>query len=346
MSTHLVFRLEEEGSHRNLKQFEEPKPVIDRHEVLVKVRGISLNYRDIVIANGGYPFPNKEKVIPCSDAAGEVVEIGSSVEGLKVGDHVVANFDVSNLYGPQSDWQHGHGGPIDGMLRQYVSLPGNAVVKIPKHAKLSFTEMASLVCTGTTAWNALYGNIPLKPGQTVLFQGTGGVSITGLILAKAAGATTIITSSSDKKLQLVTKKYGPDHVINYKTTPNWAAEAKRITAGRGVDHVFENGGSGTIKQSIECITMGGIISVIGFLSEAKQEEMPDVAGLALSKGCVVRGITVGSKQLLEEMVRFVVNRELRPPVEKTFRFSTEEVIAAYDYLQSGTHIGKVCISLD
>ncbi|PMD30294.1 putative zinc-type alcohol dehydrogenase-like protein [Hyaloscypha variabilis F] len=314
MSTHLVFRLQGKESHRNLKQFEEPKPVIDKYEVLVKVRGISLNYRDIVIASGGYPFPTKDNGIPTSDAAGEVVEVGSSVEGLEVGDHVIGNFDVSNLYGQQKDWLHAHGGPIDGMLRQYITLPGHAVVKIPKHAKLNFTEMASLVCTGTTAWNALYGIIPLKPGQTVLFQ--------------------------------VKEKYGPDRVINYKTTPYWAAEAKRITGGRGVDHVFENGGSGTIKQSIDCIVMGGIISVIGFLSDAKQEDMPDVAGLALSKGCIVRGITVGSKQLLEDMVRFVVNRELRPPVDKVFGFSTEEVIAAYDYLQSGAHIGKVCISLD
>jgi len=176
--------------------------------------------------------------------------------------------------------------------------------------------------------------------------GTGGVSITGLILAKAAGATTIITSSSDEKLQLVKDKYGPDHVINYKMTPDWAAEAKKMTGGRGVDHVFENGGSGTIKQSIECITMGGIISVIGFLLDAKQDEMPDVAGLALSKGCIVRGITVGSKQLLEDMVRFVVNRGLHPPIDKTFGFSTEGVAAAYGYLQSRTHVGKVCISPD
>jgi NADPH:quinone reductase-like Zn-dependent oxidoreductase len=150
------------------------------------------------------------------------------------------------------------------------------------------------------------------------------------MLAKAAGATTIITSSSDEKLKLVKEKYGPDYVINYKTTPDWAAEAKRVTGGRAVDHVFENGGSGTVKQSIDCIVMGGIISVIGFLSDANQEEMPDVAGLALSKGCIVRGITVGSKQLLEDMVRFFVNRELRPPVDKVFGFSTEEVIAAYD----------------
>ena len=166
------------------------------------------------------------------------------------------------------------------------------------------------------------------------------------MLAKAAGATTIITSSSSAKLDLVKTKYGPDFVVNYKKTPNWGAEVNKITEGRGVDYILENGGSGTIKQSVECIAMGGIIAIVGFLSQAKQEKMPDVAGLALSKGCVIRGINVGSKQLLEELVRFVIQKELYPPVEKVFGFSTEEVIVAYDYLQGGTHIGKVCISLD
>jgi NADPH:quinone reductase-like Zn-dependent oxidoreductase len=208
--------------------------------------------------------------------------------------------------------------------------------------------------------------VPLKPGQTVLSKvnlpdvvavkvrrnllgcsiGTGGVSITGLILAKAAGAISIITSSSDEKLALVQEKYGADHIINYKTTPNWSAEANRITDEHGVDYIFENGGSGSIAQSVNCIAMGGIISAIGFLTQAKEGEVPDAAMLALSKACIIRGIAVGSKQLLGELVRFVVNKELAPPVEKTFGFSREEVTAAYGYLASGSHIGKVCITLD
>jgi NADPH:quinone reductase-like Zn-dependent oxidoreductase len=166
------------------------------------------------------------------------------------------------------------------------------------------------------------------------------------MLAKAAGARTIITSSSDDKLEFVQKKYGVDHIINYKSTPDWAAEAKKITGGEGVDYILENGGSGTIKQSIECIKMGGSIAVIGFLATAKQEDMPDVAGLALSKGCIVRGITVGSKQLLEELVQFVVTKGLEPPVEKTFGFSPEDVMAAYEYMQGGSHVGKICISIE
>jgi NADPH:quinone reductase-like Zn-dependent oxidoreductase len=173
MLSHIVYRLQQRGSHHNLKRLSEPKPIISKHEVLVKIHAISLNYRDLGlgVADGSYPFPVKDKVVPCSDGAGEVVEVGASVEGLEIGDRVITVFDGSNLYGPQSDWQHGHGGPVDGVLREYIALPRTSVVKIPKNGKLSFSQMAALVCTGTTAWNVLYGNLPLRPGQTVLFQG-------------------------------------------------------------------------------------------------------------------------------------------------------------------------------
>jgi NADPH:quinone reductase-like Zn-dependent oxidoreductase len=167
--------------------------------------------------------------------------------------------------------------------------------------------------------------------------------MTGLMLAKAAGATTIVTSSSDEKLAMAREKYGLDHCINYKTTPNWAEKALEFTEGRGVDVIFENGGSGTIAQSLECIARGGQINVIGFLSPAK--EMPDVASLVLARGCIVRGVVVGSKQLTEEMMAFVCRKNLQVPVEKTFGFSREEVLEAYRYLESGSHVGKVCIQV-
>lgn len=169
------------------------------------------------------------------------------------------------------------------------------------------------------------------------------MSITGLVLAKAAGATTIITSSSENKLAYVKEKYGADHVINYKKTPNWAAEAQKITGGQGVDFILENGGSGTIKQSLDAIAYGGVISCIGFLSYASQDEMPDVALNALGKGAVVRGIMVGSKQQLEDVVRFIGNRNLQIPVEKIFKFSRDGFIEALDFMTGGQHIGKVCI---
>lgn len=170
-STHEVYRLSSQGSHHNIHPHTEPLPTIDSHEILLKICGLALNYRDIVIANGSYPFPVKDGVIPCSDASGEIIKVGSLVDGFKVGDYVVASFDATNLYGPQKDWHHGHGGPVDGFLCEYAALAASAVVKIPEATKLSFVQMAALVCTGVTAWNALYGNIPLKPGQTVLFQG-------------------------------------------------------------------------------------------------------------------------------------------------------------------------------
>ncbi|KAJ1559992.1 hypothetical protein HK405_008628 [Cladochytrium tenue] len=329
-----------------LKLFEEPVPsAIGAREVLVRVRAVALNYRDYAIVTSRYPFPVKDKVVPCSDAAGEVVQVGSGVRrSLAVGDFVIFSFD--HLYGPQINWHNGLGGPVDGVLRQYIVLPAEAVVKVPHGSNLTPAQWASLGCTGVTAWNSLYGNIPLKPGQTVLLQGTGGVSITGLILAKAFGATTIITSSSDEKLRLVKEKYGADYTINYKTTPDWASEALRITDGEGVDYIFKNGGVGTIKQSLTAIRMGGVISVIGFLAKIAQEDMPDVAALALAKGAVVRGITIGSTQLLEDVVNFVGKRLLPVPVERTFGFSRDEVVRAYEFLASGQHVGKVCIPVD
>lgn len=175
--------------------------------------------------------------------------------------------------------------------------------------------------------------------------GTGGVSITGLILAKAAGATTIITSSSDAKLKHVQQTYGADFTVNYKTTPDWSAEVQRLTHGRGADLVFENGGAGTIAQSIRAVAYGGCVAVIGFLAACPQDEMPDVAALALAKGAVVRGIMVGSKQHLEEVTRFVVARGLAVPVEREFGSGRDEIVAAFEYLTSGTHVGKVCIRM-
>lgn len=345
MASHTVFRL----AHRNgLDAFEprsEPIPTIDRHELLIKVRSVALNYRDIAIATSKYPFPTKEDLVPCSDAMGEVAEVGSSVEGFQAGDKVIVAFDPTAQYGTIDNWDHALGGPKDGVLREYIAVPYTGAVKLPAGSTLKDEQWAALVCTGVTAWNSLFGNVPIRPGQTVLFQGTGGVSITGLVLAKALGAKTIITSSSDDKLKYAKERFGADYTINYKKTPDWASEANNITGDKGVDHILENGGSGTIKQSIEAIKFGGIISVIGFLSRASQEEMPDVASLALSKGCVVRGVIIGSKQLLEEVVQFAGAQNLDIPVEKTFEFSKAGVTEALEAMASGKVIGKACIKL-
>ncbi len=179
-----------------------------------------------------------------------------------------------------------------------------------------------------------------------IFLGTGGISLTALVFAKAAGATTIVTSSSDEKLEYVKSKYGADHTINYNKTPNWAAEVQRITNGKGVDHIIEVTGAGTIEQSIESVAHGGIISIIGFMAPLPQEKMPDVSFLTLSHSCVLRGVLGGSKQQLEEAVRFVGSRGLQMPLDKSFGFNREDIIAALEYVASGKHMGKVCINLE
>jgi NADPH:quinone reductase-like Zn-dependent oxidoreductase len=345
MSTQKVYRLAKRESIQDLRLADEPVPEPTASEVLIRIRSVALNYRDLAVATGRYPFAVKDNVVPCSDLAGDVVKAGSHADEFSPGDRVIASFDLKTPYGALKDWKHSLGGCFDGTLRQYISLPASALVKIPAESPLSYASLASLVCTGSTAWNSLYGNVPLKPGQTVLFLGTGGVSITGLILAKAAGAKTIITSSSDAKLKYVKDTYGPDHVINYKETPNWSEEVLRITNGAGADHILENGGAGTIAQSINAVAYGGVISVIGFLAPCPQEKMPDVAGLALSKGAVVRGIMIGSKQQLEDVTRFVVSKGLQMPVEKEFGFSREEVVKAFETMAAGSHIGKICISV-
>ncbi|WYZ34747.1 hypothetical protein EsH8_I_001023 [Colletotrichum jinshuiense] len=345
MATQQVFRLPQRSSIHDLREETEPVPEPSSYEVLVRIRSVALNFRDFAVATGKYPFPVKDNVVPCSDLSGDVVKVGSQVKELFAeGDKVIAVFDLNTLYGPILDWDHSLGGCLDGALREFIALPSSALVKIPSDTRLSYAQLSALVCVGSTAWNALYGNVQLKPGQTVLFLGTGGVSIMGLILAKAAGATTIITSSSDSKLQHVQETYGADFVINYKTK-NWSQEVLKITKGHGADFIFENGGAGTIAESINAVAYGGSIAVIGFLASCPQEKMPDVAALALSKGAVVRGIMVGSRQHLEEVTRYVVDRGLKVPVEKEFGYGRDEVVAAFEYLSSGAHIGKVCINV-
>lgn len=175
---------------------------------------------------------------------------------------------------------------------------------------------------------------------------TGGISITGLILAKAAGAKTIITCSSESKLKYVQDTWDADFTVDYKTNPKWSEEVLNITKGHGADYIFENGGAGTIAESINAIAYGGCIAVIGFLAPCPQDKMPDVAALALSTGAVVRGIMVGSQQQSEEVTRFVTAKNLRLPVEKEFGFSRAEVLSAFEYMTSGQHVGKVSITVN
>ncbi|KAG2194081.1 hypothetical protein INT46_006932 [Mucor plumbeus] len=337
-----VYRLtDKSASYRGIKQYQENLDLnLGKNEVLIKIKAVSLNYRDFAVASGKYPLPVKDNVIPGSDAAAEVIQIGSSVTNLAVGDRVITNFDPENLYGPQTSNLTAFGAPQDGVLTQYNILPSYAVNKLPKGSHLTDEEAAVLVCTGVTAWNVFYGSgNRFVAGQTVLMLGTGGVSMTALILAKAAGAITIITSSSDEKLKYVQEKWGVDYAINYKFYPDWEKKVLEITQGQGVDFVIENGGSSTIMKSLASTKMGGQVANIGFLENAK--EMPDILSLVLGRAIHLRGISVGSKQLAEELIRFVHAKKLNMPVEKVFGFSVDQVHAAYASIKSQIFIGKI-----
>ncbi|GAP83810.2 putative NADP-binding protein [Rosellinia necatrix] len=351
-----VFRLTAFDGFDSLQPFREPIPKPSAGEVLVKVRGVALNYRDVAIATSAYLAPVKDNVIPCCDMAGEVVAVGPATESfnppaLAVGDAVIAPVAPSFLYGARNRrpdaldfaWSAGKG---DGVLREYIAAAAHSLVKLPPcETARDFLRWAATPCTVSMVWNAFYGNTPLKPGDTVLVLGTGGVSITALVLAKAAGATTIVTSSSDEKLEFVRTRLGADHVINYKTTPDWAAEVQRMTGGEGVDHVIEVGGLGTMQQSLAAVARGGLITVIGFLTGGPQGQVPDVTMAALGRALTIRGVTGGSKQQLEEAIRFMSARGLELPVDKVFAFERGEVIAALKHIESGAHIGKVCVKV-
>ncbi|TFY79185.1 hypothetical protein EWM64_g4828 [Hericium alpestre] len=336
----LAYRITEfAGPLEGLTQVEEPIPKPRAHEVLVRIHAASLNFRDYAVLSKLYPFPIKNNVVPGSDMAGEVVAVGEGVDAYKVGDRVTANFDQENFYGPSKDWNTGLGAPIDGVLQKYRVFHEMGLLHFPKH--LSYEEAACWPCTGVTAWNALFGGIPIIPGQTVLLQGTGGVSMTALQLAHTMGAKTIITSSSDKKLELA-KEMGATHTINYKKQPDWDKVVKQLTEGRGADHILDVVGINEIERCFGSVKQGGVISTIGFLG-GELKAYPNVPALALSTGAILRGINIGSKQLHEDLLRFVDTNKLRPHIDKVFPF--EQTREALDYLSKGQHSGKIVIKV-
>ncbi|KAJ5509380.1 Polyketide synthase enoylreductase [Penicillium freii] len=319
-------------------------PKVGENEVLVKFQAASLNYRDLTIPKGFYPFPLSIPVVPGSDGAGEVIEVGSKVIEFKKGDHVATLFNQGHQYGDVdiSATGTGLGGVIDGVLREYGVFNEQGLVKAPKN--LDAREASTLSCAALTSWNALYGLKPLKPGQVVLVQGTGGVSMFGLQFAKAAGATVIATTSSAEKAEKL-KKLGADHVINYKTEPNWGEAARKLTPdGAGVDHIIEVGGSGTLQQSFKCVKFEGIISVIGFLGGVDPKTQPTVLE-TLSNICTVRGVYVGSKALMRDMIRAIEANDIHPVVDEKV-FSLDETREAYDYMWAQKHFGKLTIKIN
>jgi NADPH:quinone reductase-like Zn-dependent oxidoreductase len=320
-----------------LVKVERPDPKPAYRQVVVKVKACSLNFRDLGIVRGTYRMPVRENLIPLSDGAGEVIEVGPGVTRVKVGDGVAGCFFQRWAGGEAPADVHASalGGGIDGMLAEYALLEEDGIVKIPGH--LSLEEGATLPCAGVTVWNAMMEHAKLIAGQTVLLQGTGGVSIFGLQLARTMGIQVIITSSSDDKLARA-KALGANHGINYKTTPDWEKAALGLTSGRGVEHVVEVGGAATLARSFGAIRVGGKISMIGGLSGPATELNP---GLIFARRANVQGISVGSMQMFEAMSRAIAASGIKPVLDKIFHF--DEAQAAYRHMASGAHFGKIVI---
>ncbi|KAK0460398.1 alcohol dehydrogenase superfamily protein [Desarmillaria tabescens] len=331
------------GSYTNLTLQTTPVPdIIKSTDVLVKVHAVSLQYRDLLIASNRYFIGNLlDNLIPCCDMAGEVVATGADVTRWKVGDRVCANPSMEYLDGDvdADTLRMALGGGRHGVLTEYKTFPDYSLVRIPEH--LSYEEASTLPCAALTAYNALMGPRPVKAGDTVLVLGTGGVSIFGLQFAVASGATVIATSSSDAKLEIA-KKLGATHTINYNTTPDWDKEVLRLTDGRGVDHVLEVGGAGTLGKSIMAVRCAGYVHIIGLVSQ-DSPELTNVVGLCIGKGINLRGVLIGSTAQFESMNRLLRAHpeSTRPVVDKVFSF--EEAIEAYAYLESQKHVGKIVI---
>ena len=338
-----VYRLTKPGEgiqylEQSSASVEKPK----RGQVLVRIHAASLNYRDILVSDGRYPRPYAENLIPVSDGAGEVVQVGDDVTEYKVGDRVCGLFHQYWIDGEFKDEHMGGtlGGGIQGMLQHYRVFDTKGLIKFPAH--LSYEEASTLPCAALTAWNALAENPTqhIGPDQTVLVLGTGGVSIFAIQFAAAAGARVIVTSSSDAKLAKAKELVATDF-INYSKNPNWDEKVREITNGRGVDHVMEVGGAGTLERSLKAVKRGGQIHMIGVLAGSASV---DYGAAILFGGLTLRGLLVGSKGMFERMNRTIQHHNIKPVVDRVFPFA--EAKEALEYFSSQKHVGKVVIRID
>jgi NADPH:quinone reductase-like Zn-dependent oxidoreductase len=324
----------------NLKLVERPKPEPAGHgEVLVRIRACSLNYRDLMVVKGVYNPKMRLPIVPFSDGAGVVEAVGPGVTRMKPGDRVTPIFMQAWIDGPLTDAKSHSalGGAIDGVLSEYVVFHETGLVPTPTH--LTDEQAACLPCAAVTAWNALVTQGSLKAGDTVLVQGTGGVSLFALQFAKAHGARVIATSSSNEKLARV-KNLGADETINYKATPDWEKRATELTGGVGVDHVVEVGGAETFERSLRAIRPMGIVSQIGVLTGVAKDL--NIAPI-LMKHARIQGIYVGSRAMFEDMNRAIVQDKIVPVVDKVFPF--EQVPDALRHMESGSHFGKIVVKV-
>jgi NADPH:quinone reductase-like Zn-dependent oxidoreductase len=332
------YRFASEGDRFCLELVTKPDPQAGAGEVLVRVRACSLNYRDLVMLRNERKLP-VGGIVPLSDGAGEVVAVGAGVTTRQPGERVVADFFRR--------WPHGRfnkiamdsaqGGAVDGMLSELVVLPADAVTLIPQH--LSFAEAATLPCAALTAWNALVTRGNLRAGDSVLVLGSGGVSIFALQIARALGATVIATTSSANKIERL-KALGANHVIDTRARSDWETAVFELTNKRGVDHVIEVGGVGSLERSIKAVAHAGHIALIGVL--AGTQPPTNLFSLA-HKNINLSGIYVGSIEHFDAMNRFLAAHNIHPVIDRTFAFA--DAAKAYDHLSSGSHLGKVVITL-
>ena len=327
----------DKGYRLALRSVEIPAP--KSNEVVVRIRAVSLNHRDLYVLQGVYGGDASGRV-PVSDGAGEVVALGPGAKRFKVGDRVATTFFESWNNGPPTPAAIARsrgGADAAGVLSETIVTHEDGLVRIPDH--LSFEEAATLPCAGVTAWNGLFTHGHLQRDQFVLLEGTGGVSIFGLQFAAAAGARPIITSSSDAKLERA-RSLGAVATVNYRTHPEWQKEVRAATKGAGVSHVLEIGGKDTLPKALASLGLGGHVALIGGLTGF--EGSVDVGAVTGSLGSLT-SIYVGSREEFEAMNAFIAKHRLKPVIDRVFPF--DEAPAAFDYLESGSHFGKVVIRL-
>jgi NADPH:quinone reductase-like Zn-dependent oxidoreductase len=333
-----VFQIQDEWSMAHLTIAERGQPQPGAGQVLLRMRAASLNYRDLVVPLRGYgSFTGTLPLVPISDGVGEVVTTGAGVSRVAPGDRVCPMFMQKWIAGKPdlNRITSTLGGPLDGVMQEYMVVDAQGLAKVPDH--LTDEEAATLPCAALTAWSALVTEGGVKTGDTVLIQGTGGVSLFALQFAKLLGARAIVLSSSDDKLKRAAA-LAADDGINYTTTPEWGKTVRQLTGGAGVDHIVEVGGQKTLPQSLRAIRPGGTISIIGVLSGAT---MGVRLGLIVTRKVRLQGITVGHRDSFDAMTRAMDLHRVTPVIDRVFAF--EELKAALDYLRQARHFGKICI---
>ncbi|MCP5085982.1 MAG: NAD(P)-dependent alcohol dehydrogenase [Rhodobacteraceae bacterium] len=333
-----VMEICDEWSADNIRLGERPDPEPGPGEVLLKMKAASLNYRDYVMCQQGYGRRSGTlPLVPVSDGAGQVIAVGEGVSRVAVDDLVCPIFGQTWLNGllRAGYWTGLLGGPRDGVMQEFMVLSEDGVVKAPH--RWSPVQAATLPCAAVTAWNAVVYQGQVKAGDVVLVQGTGGVSLFAMLFAKMQGAAVIATSSSHDKLARLTDM-GADHLINYVDTPAWHKTARDITNGTGLDLVVEVGGAGTLEKSIRAVRVGGTVSLIGVLSGATADIN---LGRVVTQNIRLQGVTVGGRDLFEDMVKAINLHNIEPPIDENL-FAFEEVGEAIKSIPQGNHFGKIC----